>query len=537
MVWNGITYTQSGVYTYGPVSNAAGCDSLVILTLTVNHSSSSQENVVTCGSFTWNGNTYTQSGLYTATGFINASGCDSTARLQLQILNGNTTVDTITGPVSVCAYMGSTPADVVYSVVAANASTFNWILPNHVTLVSSQSADVITVRFESSFTGGVIKVVASNACGQNPVEYSIFVSASMPSAAGSISGLTAVCAGNGNTGTEVMYSVMSIPGAVSYAWSLPAGATLVAMYDTAVLVRFDSSFTSGVISVAGSNGCGLGQQADLSVTRIVLGQPGQVYGPTDVCPYISSNSQATYSIDPIGSATGYIWQVPSGVTIVSGQGTTSLTVTFDNNFSADVIRVRAFNDCDSGVFTQLSLIRIVPQEPNAIQQTLISNACPVRQYSYSIAALPADADTIYWTIPSGAVIDSVTNAGLTIWVSYPTAGNSYTGAVTAQGVNDCGTGQYASLNVNIAACTPVGNGMSVKLYPNPSNGVFNLQVNSDATESVNVRLLDALGHTMGTFRMTPNQTIQVGGGLPAGTYFIQAIQGAESNISRAVKVQ
>ena len=43
-----------------------GCDSTATLNLTINNSSSSSENDVTaCDSFDWNGVTYTESGTYT----------------------------------------------------------------------------------------------------------------------------------------------------------------------------------------------------------------------------------------------------------------------------------------------------------------------------------------------------------------------------------------------------------------------------------------------------------------------------------------
>lgn len=83
---NGITYTESTndpVYT---ITNAAGCDSIVTLNLTIRNSTSSPSVSLTeYNTFTWNEMTYTTSGIYTAT-LTNAVGCDSTATLDLTIL-------------------------------------------------------------------------------------------------------------------------------------------------------------------------------------------------------------------------------------------------------------------------------------------------------------------------------------------------------------------------------------------------------------------------------------------------------------------
>ena len=62
--WNGVTYTESGTYTFA-TTNAVGCDSTATLNLTINNSSSSSDDVTACDSFDWNGATYTESGTYT----------------------------------------------------------------------------------------------------------------------------------------------------------------------------------------------------------------------------------------------------------------------------------------------------------------------------------------------------------------------------------------------------------------------------------------------------------------------------------------
>ncbi|HPE78185.1 MAG TPA: Ig-like domain-containing protein, partial [Draconibacterium sp.] len=85
---DGITYTESNNSAKHTLVNAAGCDSIITLDLTINNSTSSEEEVTACDSYEWNGNVYNQSGKYTAK-FINESGCDSTANLILTITNSS----------------------------------------------------------------------------------------------------------------------------------------------------------------------------------------------------------------------------------------------------------------------------------------------------------------------------------------------------------------------------------------------------------------------------------------------------------------
>ena len=58
--------------------------SLVTLQLTINQPSSGSASASACASYTWNGTTYTQSGTYVKT-LTNAAGCDSIATLVLTI--------------------------------------------------------------------------------------------------------------------------------------------------------------------------------------------------------------------------------------------------------------------------------------------------------------------------------------------------------------------------------------------------------------------------------------------------------------------
>ncbi len=83
---DGNTYTtnnNTATYTLeGGASN--GCDSIVTLDLTVNHPVENEADVTACDEYEWNGETLTASGDYTAT-FTAANGCDSTVTLTLTI--------------------------------------------------------------------------------------------------------------------------------------------------------------------------------------------------------------------------------------------------------------------------------------------------------------------------------------------------------------------------------------------------------------------------------------------------------------------
>lgn len=82
---NGTTYLQSGVHQ-DTMANAQGCDSILLLDLTINNSSISTDTVVACNSYTWpeNGQTYLTSGNYLDT-LTSSFGCDSILSIQLTV--------------------------------------------------------------------------------------------------------------------------------------------------------------------------------------------------------------------------------------------------------------------------------------------------------------------------------------------------------------------------------------------------------------------------------------------------------------------
>ena len=81
--WNGVTYTESGVYTFN-TTYANGCDSIATLNLTINNGVDSSEDMTSCESFDWNGVTYTETGVYTFN-TTDANGCESIETLNLTI--------------------------------------------------------------------------------------------------------------------------------------------------------------------------------------------------------------------------------------------------------------------------------------------------------------------------------------------------------------------------------------------------------------------------------------------------------------------
>src|SRR5678809_787275 len=97
--WNGTDYNTAGTYTF-TTTNAAGCDSVATLNLSINVITTSTTDVTVCPNqlpYSWNGTDYNTAGTYTFT-TTNAAGCDSIATLNLSI----NAITTSTTDVTVC---------------------------------------------------------------------------------------------------------------------------------------------------------------------------------------------------------------------------------------------------------------------------------------------------------------------------------------------------------------------------------------------------------------------------------------------------
>ena len=106
---NGTTYTSSTNTPTVTLTNAAGCDSVVTLDLTVNYTNTGTDVQTACDTYDWiDGNTYTSSNNTATHTLTNAANCDSVIILDLTITNSTSGTDTQTACDSYLWIDGST---------------------------------------------------------------------------------------------------------------------------------------------------------------------------------------------------------------------------------------------------------------------------------------------------------------------------------------------------------------------------------------------------------------------------------------------
>ena len=258
---------------------------------------------------------------------------------------------------NVCPSIG-TLVSITYTIPkVAAATSYLWTAQAGTTTITHTNGlgvndTTVTVLFSGAFTTSAITVRAVNDCGTSSAR-SLTISRNNPSTPSLISGPTMACPYISPNGTPASYSIPAVPNATSYNWTVPSGAIGLSGQGTnSISFVYPPGFTSGTISVTASNGCGNSASRNLSISTLSPATPGVIdVVNTATCP----NRQYTYTIAALPSnATTLTWTVAGG-NILSGQGTTSITVSYASTAINGSISVVAGNNCGNSVVRTLNV--------------------------------------------------------------------------------------------------------------------------------------------------------------------------------------
>ncbi|MFN5912298.1 MAG: beta strand repeat-containing protein, partial [Bacteroidota bacterium] len=162
---NGTTYTASGTYSQ-TLTNIVGCDSVATLNLTINNSNTGTDVITACDAYTWiNGVTYTANNNTATFTLTNAAGCDSVVTLNLTINNSNTGTDVITACDSYTWIDGVTytASNNSATFTLTNAAGCDSVVTLNLTINNSTTGtDVITACDSYTWIDGVTYTASNN---------------------------------------------------------------------------------------------------------------------------------------------------------------------------------------------------------------------------------------------------------------------------------------------------------------------------------------------------------------------------------------
>ena len=507
--WNGNNYNAAGTYSV-TLTNAAGCDSVTTLVLTVKNTSSSSTPVSVCSiqlPYGWNGNNYNAAGTYSVT-LTNAAGCDSVTTLVLTVKNTSSS----STPVSVCSNQlpygwngNNYNAAGTYSVTLTNVAGCDSVATLVLTIKNTSTntiRDTICINQLPYVWNGVTFTAAgtktntlTNANGCDSVVTMILsTSGGIPAAPTT---LTQTLVEN-NCGARVYrYTASSSINASGYAWTLPdgvGGVTGVTVdsgdiaYSRVIRLKYNSNLaalTTDSIKVRAYSDCGSSASKAFKLTNTAwtpLTSPSIT--ATNLITNVCGGRKVRYSVPvPVTTAgdLGFEWSfsgstLGANATIDSGNiNSRVIVVLFTSNAAAAVddsvfFRYNYNNGCTYGNNSKakINLTALgIPAAPTVTVTPVDAFACGARKYRYSASALPVASTTVgaatgwLWTLADGAVgstgtIDSGSVNSQVIVVSYTSNAVAVAGdSIRVRFTSDCGLGAVKATKLtNTALAVP-----------------------------------------------------------------------------------
>jgi hypothetical protein len=403
-------------------------------------------------------------------GFVNStlkvralSNCSSTLDRGINLTaNSYTAPSIVSGPSNACMYLNTGNMATYVCSKSAGAPAYIWTVPAGVTIIERpgdlpENDTIIRVLYDENFVSSTNIQVQTTGCNTS-VARSLTISKTAPSVPTSITGVTNVCNYAG-TNTTVRYTTRRVLNATQYMWTVPNNAQIQSHDgDTAINVMFNSGYVTGMIEARTSNACAVSSARVLSVSRALPATPADISGPTSSCAFYNNGTTATYSISAVQGAIGYAWTLPSYMTLVSGQNTTSITVKFDSGFVTSNIKVKSLNTCAASLDKSLRVTATPYASPGTISGP--TNSCIYINdgiATYTIRKV-ANATGYLWTVPTGAtIIDHPAGTGALdtiIKVTY-TPDFSFGSSIRVQSMG-CGLSNARSLAITGSVSTQPG---------------------------------------------------------------------------------
>ncbi len=324
----------------------------------------------------------------------NTCGSSVPATLNVTVQNGSAPVaGAITGDTAVC------PGNESYSIATVSGATgYNWTVSNGGTITAGSGTNSITVNWTQAGGPYTVSVIVTGSCSNSQAStVAVTVKPGAPVAPGTIAGNITTCGSD-----TASYAVAAVPNATTYTWNISNGGTLISGQGTnAADILWAATPGTYTISVSAGNDCGTSAFTTLNVSVLPPApvMSSFVQGDTGVCP-----GTETYTISSIPNATTYTWQLGSGGTIASGQGTTTVTVDWTTP-GTHTLSVTAGNNCGSSQAATLQ----VNVHPNPTQPTItLQNDTICQGQQTTITASGSAGGTISYTYydaaPAGNIV-------------------------------------------------------------------------------------------------------------------------------------
>jgi gliding motility-associated-like protein len=383
--------------------NYLGCDSTVILTLTVINAASATftitKTICAGDSVVIRGKVFKTTNANHTVIIPNGSfsGCDSTIVLNLTVLD--VTVSASKSSDITCAIKNVMLAGSAIVSPSAAVVAFEW---------KDASATVVgTTPSVSVAQGGVFsfKVTAkiNGVTCEKTTTVTVIKTGGLPTRP-EMSGDVVTCENR-----TVTYNIVNPPatGVTKYNWTIQGG-TIVSGANTASVSVNWGLTGRGKICVNAENGCGTSDSTCLDVKIGKIPSSSIILGDSLTCP----RSTATYRTDDTLNITDFQWTVPIGAIILRGQGTKQIDVGWSTNAGGQVCLTPS-NLCGTGSQKCFNVtVNLSP--PDSMPLTGLKTFCPGTTDTLKVK-LDSTVTKFSWRTSSNVtILNSLTSQNLIV---------------------------------------------------------------------------------------------------------------------------
>ncbi len=276
----------------------------------------------------------------------------------------------------------------------------------------------------------------------------IIITGAAPGAAGAITGQAAVCSGDVKT-----YSIVAIPFATSYTWTLPPGASVVGpSTNNSIIINFTGA-ASGNLTVTPLNGCGPGPSNSLAITvnpiPVVTAVPD-----ISACPAVDSIK--VHYISSVAGST-FAWTNSNIVVGIpaSGAGDIAAYIAPTNNsggvITGNLSVVATANSCPSLAVAFKINVKPTP----VVTQPANIAVCPAATIAPAAFSSNTSGETYAWTNDNAAIGLALAGAGNI---------SSYVAPVNVSGAAFLGN---LSVKATLNSCVSIAKAFTITVNPTP----------------------------------------------------------------------
>ena len=341
-------------------------------------------------------------------------------------------------------------------------------IPAFTAINTGTSPVVATIVVTPVFTNGSI------GCSGPAMTFTITVK---PLPVATITGSNNLCVNSG------YYNYATQPGMSNYAWTISSGGTITSGQGTNnLLVTWYSTGAQWVtVSYTNASGCSVAAPTQMLITVNPLpAAAGNIAGSATVC---AGATGIIYSVGTIQNANSYVWTLPAGASVSSGNGTNSVTVNFSANAISGNISVYGNNVCGNGTPAPDFPVTVnpLPSTPAVTANTnlLTSSATTGNQWYFQGASLPGATGHTFTAMQTG-------------W---------YWTVVT---LNGCSSDTSNHVRVLMVGQSELQAG-TVDIYPVPNDGRFTVSFTDFTSGAVNIEVYSSLGTKVNEMKDVPVQ--------------------------------